>query len=134
MDFRVLGWISVALAVIASSPYWLKALNKWTFKTKDKRFLNLIKRLRPIHKAAGILLAAIALVHGWMALGGRIGLHTGFLAYLGFLLTIILGISFYSAKDRRAFKGHKVMALIGFLLIMLHLIRPWALGEWFGVW
>lgn len=53
MDFRVLGWISVALAVIASSPYWLKALNKWTFKTKDKRFLNLIKRLRPIHKAAG---------------------------------------------------------------------------------
>ncbi|MDD4080814.1 MAG: hypothetical protein PHP02_05315 [Eubacteriales bacterium] len=134
MNFRVLGWISVALAVIASSPYWLRALNKWTFKTRDKRFLNLIKHLRPIHKAAGILLAATALVHGWMALGGRITLHTGLLVYLGFLLTVILGIAFFYAKDRRAFKGHKVMALAGFLLFLLHLVRPWALGEWFGIW
>lgn len=134
IDFRVLGWVSVALAVIASSPYWLRTLNSWTFKTKDKRFFKLLKTLRPIHKAAGILLALVSLYHGYLALSQNIRLHTGLLVYLAFLLTALLGTAHFFKKDKRAFKGHKVMALVSFLLFGLHLLAPWALGQWFGIW
>ena len=134
MDFRVLGWISIVLVVIASSPYWLRKLNSWTFKTKDKRFIKLLKVLRPVHKAAGIALAAIALYHGWLALGGQIKLHTGLLVYLSFLLTAALGAVHFFKKDKRVFKGHKAMVVISFALFLLHLIAPWALGQWFGIW
>lgn len=134
MDFRLLGWISVGLAVISASPYWLRMLNKWTFKTKKKWFTKLLRTLRPIHKATGLLLAAVALVHGYLALNQQIKFHTGSLVYLGFLLTVLLGIAHFYKKDKRAFKGHKAMALVSFLFFLLHLIEPWALGKWFGIW
>lgn len=134
MDFRVLGWVSVALAVIASAPYWLRTLNSWTFKTRDKRFLKLLKTLRPIHKVAGLLLAVIALYHGYLALNQNIKLHTGLLVYIAFFLTALLGVIHYFKKDKRVFKGHKAMVVISFLLFILHLLAPWMLGQWFGVW
>ena len=134
MDFRVLGWVSVGLAVISASPYWLRMLNKWTFKTRQKWFIKLLRTLRPIHKVAGLLLAVVALVHGYLALNQQIKLHTGTFVYLGFLLTVLLGIAHYYKKDKQAFKGHKVMALASFLFFLLHLFEPWALGKWFGIW
>ena len=103
MDFRLLGWVSVALAVIASSPYWLRKLNSWTFKTKDKRFFRLLKFLRPVHKIAGIALAVISLYHGYLALGGRLRLHTGLLVYLCFLLIAFLGALHYFKKNMHVF-------------------------------
>ncbi len=101
---------------------------------QGQAFFNLLKRLRPIHKTAGILLALVAGVHGLMALNGRLTLHTGSLVYLGFLLTVLLGIRHHFKKDKRVFKGHKTMALISFLLFILHLVEPWALGKWFQIW
>lgn len=134
MDFRLLGWASIILAVIATSPWWLRKLNSLTFKTKDKRFLNLLKILRPIHKVAGILLALIAAYHGYLGLNGQIKWHTGSLLYLSFFLTAVLGVINYFKKDKRVFKGHKAMSLISMLLFLLHLLEPWALGKWFGIW
>lgn len=133
MDYRVLGWVSVTLAVLAASPYWLRMLNNWTFKTRDKRFINLLKVLRKVHKIAGLLLAAIALYHGYLALGRNLRLHTGLLVYLSFALTAGLGAIHLLVKDKRAFKGHKVMALVSFLLFLLHLLKPNALSAWFGI-
>lgn len=134
MDFRLLGWISLGLAIVSASPYWLRTLNKWTFKTKKKWFTNLLRELRKIHKITGLLLAVIALYHGYLALNNNIKLHTGTLVYAAFLLTVVLGVVHYFKKDKRAFKGHKVMALVSFMLFLLHLIEPWALGKWFGIW
>ena len=134
MDFRLLGWASIILAVIATSPWWLRKLNSLTFKTKDKRFTNLLKFLRKAHKVAGLLLAVVAIYHGWLALNGGLKLHTGTLVYLSFLLTVLLGIVHFYKKDKKAFKGHKVMALLSVLLFALHLLKPWALGQWFGLW
>lgn len=134
MDFRILGWLSAILALIATSPYWLRKLNSWTFKTKDKRFFAVLKFLRKAHKIAGLLLAAIAVYHGWLALNGRLRVHTGTLTYLSFLLTVLLGIAHFYTKDKRALKGHRVMVLVSVLMFALHLLKPWALGQWFGLW
>ena len=134
MIYSILGWVSLGLAVAASSPYWLRMLNNWTFKTKDKRFFSLLKFLRKLHKVLGLLLAAIAIAHGYLALSGQIRLHTGLLVYAGFIVTVILGIWHYRTKNKKVFKAHKAMVLVSFLLLLLHLIKPWALGQWLGIW
>jgi uncharacterized membrane protein AbrB (regulator of aidB expression) len=134
MLYAILGLVSLGLAVIVSSPYWLRTLNNWTFKTKNKRFFSLIKFLRKLHRPLGLLLAVIAIVHGYVALNGQIRLHTGLLVYIGFLLTAVLGGIHYKLKNKTVFKFHKAMALVSFLLLAVHLIFPWALGQLFGIY
>ena len=34
--YKILGYINLALVVIITAPYWLRTLNKWTIKTKDR--------------------------------------------------------------------------------------------------
>ncbi len=135
MNFRILGWVSLALLVIAASPFWLKTINKYTFKTKAPAFLKLLKSLRGIHKIAGGALAVIAIIHGWMALSGQIRLHTGLITYIAIGLTALLGLKHHFAKkkDMRIFKAHRLVALISAALFLVHLIRPWLLFELFGV-
>ena len=41
--YKTLGIISLILVIIITAPYWLRTLNSWTVKTKDKRFFNLLK-------------------------------------------------------------------------------------------
>ena len=134
MGFRALGWISMILAFIASSPYWLTRLNNWTFKSKDPRFFKFIKLMRKTHKWLGVLLVMVALIHGYLAY--RLNPHTGLLVFTGFFLTMILGLwhHFAKKKNRRVFKAHKTMVLISFLLLLTHLLWPGALGELFGIW
>ena len=129
---QVLGWISIILTVIVTAPYWLRKLNGWTVKTRDKRFLNLIKFLRKLHKPLGVALVAISLWHGLMALG-RLRLHTGLIAHVSFVITALLGISFWLLKDKRAFKGHKVMALVSVLLVLVHIFWRGAVYQLFGI-
>lgn len=130
--YKVLGYLSIALVVLLTSPYWLRKINSWTLKTKDKRFLNGIKFLRKLHKPLGIVLGIIALWHGYLA-WGALRLHTGVLAYAGFILTIGLGYLFYKKKDKRFFKGHKALALISIVLLIIHLLWPSALWTLFKI-
>ena len=44
--YKTLGTISLILVIIITAPYWLRTLNSWTVKTKDKRFFSLLKFLR----------------------------------------------------------------------------------------
>lgn len=130
--YQVLGWLNLALIVIVTAPYWLRTLNQWTVKTRDKRFLNCLKFLRRLHKPIGIAIAALALWHGFIA-WGSLRPHTGMLVYASFILTALLGAAHWRRKDKRAFKGHKVMALLSVLLMLLHLLWPSALYSLFGV-
>jgi hypothetical protein len=134
MNFRVLGYIMVALAVIASSPYWVARLNKWTFKTRDPRYIKLLKFLRNIHKPIGVLLLIGSLIHGYQAY--RLNPHTGFVVFLSFLAAVLLGGKHYSSKKKnpKVFKAHKIMVLVSFALLLIHLLWPSALGQLFGIW
>lgn len=129
---QILGWVAVALTALVTAPYWLRKLNGWTFKTRDKRFLNFIKFLRKLHKPAGILLVALTLWHGLLALG-TLRLHTGLIAHVAFVITGLLGIAFWLIKDKRAFQGHKVMALVSVMLVLVHIFWRGAVYQLFGV-
>ena len=129
---QAMGWIAVVLAVIVTAPWWLRKANALTFKSRDKRFLNLIKLLRKLHKPLGIALIALTLWHGLLALG-TLRLHTGLIAHVSFVITGLLGIAFWLLKDKRAFKGHKVMALVSVLLVLVHIFWRGAIYQLFGV-
>ena len=130
--YKILGYINLALVVIITAPYWLRTLNKWTIKTKDRRFLDTIKFLRKLHKPLGVVLAVIIAWHAIEALGS-IRLHTGLLAYISFLLTVIVGGVYYKKKGKLLFKVHKTLALVSVALVLIHLIWPNAVWQIFGV-
>ena len=134
MDYRTLGYITLALLIVVTAPYWLRTLNSWTVKTKDKRFLNFLKLLRRVHKPLGIVLAVVALWHGYeILLKYQFRLHTGVIAYAGFAVTAILGIIHWQRKNKQVFKVHKAMAAISVALVILHLLWPGAIMQLFGI-
>ncbi len=124
--YSVLGWLNVVVLAVILSPYVLGFLNRKFFKTKSKGFRDAMKFLRRLHKPLGVTLAILALVHGYLAMGG-FRLHTGSLLYLSIFITALLGGSFYRLKKRSLFTWHKRMALLSFLLLLLHLLYPSAL-------
>ena len=123
--YKILGIISLVLVILITAPYWLRKLNGWTFKTKDKRFLALLKFLRKLHKPMGLALVAIAMWHGYEIL--RLRPHTGLLAFIGFVVTACLGGAYFKTKNKKFFKAHKIMALVSVLLMAVHLLWPNAL-------
>ena len=131
--YKILGYINIALVVIITAPFWLRTLNKWTIKTKDKRFLNAIKFLRRLHKPLGVALAVIIAWHGYLALFGTIRLHTGLIAYIGFLLTVTVGGIYYRKKGKTLFKVHKALAFTSVVLVLIHLIWSNAIWQVFGI-
>lgn len=124
--YSILGWINVILLGVIVAPYVLNFLNKHIIKTKSSGFRNLVKILRRFHKPFGIIMAILAPVHGYMALGS-LRLHTGSLLYESIFITAVLGGSFYKLKKRKLFQWHKRMALVSFILLLLHLFYPSAL-------
>jgi hypothetical protein len=90
-----------------------------------------MKFLRPAHKVLGICFLAVTLVHGWLA-WGSLRIHTGTLAAIMLLVTVIFGALFYWKKKKILFKLHKTSALIMVLLILLHLFVPNAIYYLFG--
>ncbi len=131
--YKILGYINIALVVIITAPFWLRTLNKWTVKTKDKRFLDLIKFLRKLHKPLGIALALIVAWHAYLALFGTFRLHTGLLAYVSFLATVTVGGIYYRKKGKTLFKVHKTLAMVSVSLVLIHLLWPNAIWQIFGI-
>ena len=129
--YRILGILNVALLVVITSPYWLRRLGQLFFPKKKLASTRLMKALRAVHKPLGVCLLLIALAHGYLALGA-LRLHTGTLAGIMVLATVVLGILFYRKKKAVFFKWHKRAALLTALLTLLHLLVPNALYYLFG--
>jgi len=124
--YSVLGWLNVVILGVILSPFALNFLNRKFFKTQNRLFRDTVKFLRRLHKPFGVAIAVLALVHGYLAMGG-IRLHTGSLLYASIFVTALLGGSFYKLKKRSLFVWHKRMAFLSFLLLLLHLFYPSAL-------
>lgn len=124
--YSVLGWLNAGILVILLSPFLLNFLNNHLIKTKSKGFRHLVKLLRGFHKPLGVILAILAPIHGYMALGG-FRLHTGTFLYLSAFATAALGGSFYRLKKRTLFQWHKRMAAVTVVLLLIHIFFPSAL-------
>lgn len=126
-----LGWLNVVLLSLIVLPYILNLLNRKFIKTKNENFKKLIKFLKKLHKPLGVILAVIALVHGYLGLRA-IRLHTGTLLYVCMFSTVALGGAFFKFKKKQLFVWHKRMALLTVLLLLLHIFYPNALWYLFN--
>jgi len=130
--YEVLGWLNIGLIATMTAPYWLREINKRTFKYKGGVYAKCIKALRWIHKPLGFLIIILAPIHGYLALGG-LRLHTGSLVFAMLFFTGLLGLSFYFTKKKVLFKWHKAFALTIFIFLAIHLLFPSALYTLFKI-
>lgn len=126
--YEALGILNIILLVTIASPFILRLANKYILHTKAKWFSKLMKVLHTIHKPAGAALAVSILVHGYLALGG-LRLHTGTLAASSFLVTALLGLTFYLTKKPAVLKIHRVFLFVSVALLAIHLLFPWLFGR-----
>lgn len=124
MTYSNLAWINLIVIGVLLAPYILNFLNRKFFKTKNTTYKKVLKFARKIHKPLGVLIIILVPIHGYMALGILLRLHTGTLVYLSVLATAILGGSFYRFKKKRLFTWHKRMALVTVILFLIHFYFP----------
>ena len=124
MNYKFFGWLNVVLLVIQLIPYLLVLLNKQFLKTKNETYRNVIKGLRKYHKQTGALLLITGIIHGYLALGGVLRLHTGTILYLALMFAAIVGFGFYKKKQKQLLKVHRTMALLLVVLFLVHLLTP----------
>lgn len=124
---EILGFFNIFLVVVLASPFLLRLINKWFLHTKEKWYFSLLKLLHTIHKiAAGILVVSI-IAHGYLALGG-VRLHTGTVTGACFIVTAVLGLSYYLTKKPVLLKVHRVFLFVSVACLVVHLLFPFLLG------
>lgn len=124
--YQILGILNVVLFVGVTSPYWLRRINQWFFHGKNQGIIQGVKKLRKVHKPLGISLVVLSLIHGYLALGA-LRLHTGSLAWIMSIITVLFGVLFYKKKKAVYLLWHKRVALLTIILTVLHLLFPSAL-------
>ena len=127
MLYEFLGFVNLILLGILVTPYVLRKLNGWFFHTKSPAYFKVLKAFKAIHRPLALALLVVVVIHGWLALGS-LTLHTGTVAAAVFILTAVLGLSFYLLKKPNLLKTHRVFALLAVLLVAFHLLFPWALS------
>lgn len=123
--YSILGYISSLLLIILISPFILRTLNK-KFIGNNKKITEIVKKLKKIHKVAGALVAVIAIIHGYMAMGG-FRLHTGSILYISMIISIVFGILFAIKKKKQFLNLHKTFVFITIILWAVHILFPSAL-------
>lgn len=121
--YKILGIANIVLLALVTAPYWVRKMTGILFTKVKLGRTTLMKVLRTLHKPAGVGVLLITLIHGYLALGS-FRLHTGTLAGLSVVITVILGVVYSVKRTRALFKAHKLVALITVLLTLLHLIKP----------
>jgi len=124
--YGILGILSVYLFIIVMLPYLLRQINRLFFQGKNRVITKWRMRIRKLHKPAGFGLAALSLIHGYLALG-TIRLHTGTLAWATSIAAVILGVLFSVKKKAVYLVWHRRAALLAILFVALHLLLPGAL-------
>jgi len=114
-----LGWVNVAL--IASMGLILP-LRAQYLKTKDKKSLELLQRVRTFHPKVGVAIIMLGLVHGYMSLG-EIRFHTGTLIIM--VLTVMALLALGGPRWQPLKKSwraiHRNMGLALWFFIFLHI-------------
>ncbi|MDO5062298.1 MAG: hypothetical protein Q4D77_03920 [Peptostreptococcaceae bacterium] len=131
--YSALGYLSSALLGLLILPAVLRIANKKLLKN-DPNVKSVVRSLKKVHPLLGGLLAVIAIVHGYLALGG-LRLHTGSLVYGAILIAICFGGAF-SAKKKKVFLTlHKSFVLLALVMWSVHILFPSALYyllQWIG--
>ena len=118
----ILGFINVALLFLTIFLFLSKRINKYLFKNRSKLFQNFIKMSRNWHIYSAITLILMSLLHGYLALGGKIIFHSGYVLFISIIVASISGISFKILKNKNILQMHKTLTIIIILLLSWHIL------------
>lgn len=119
---KILGWINVFILMLTSFVYSGRTIDKLIFQGKNQTFKNFIKLSSNWHSYLAVLLITISALHGYLALGGMLYFHTGYLLSFTIILTGIIGILFKLQKKKQLFKLHKILAVLIIIFLIWHII------------
>lgn len=118
-----LGILNIILLSIIVGPFVMRLANKYLFDNKSKIFIKPSKYLRAVHKPAALLLIISISAHAYIAFG-TLRLHTGTIAAVSFVLTAVLGLTFYLTKKPPVLKIHRTFLFLSVFLLSVHLLMP----------
>ena len=128
--YIILGWVNVALVAVQLLPFIVRRLNKYFIKSSA--LTKQINKYRVLHRILGGLLLVGTIIHGVLALG-VLRLHTGTLLGAAAVLTVLIGAAFLVFKKKWLLALHRISALLVILMVLVHLIFPYAVYYIFGV-
>ncbi len=128
------AWLTVALAVWNFLLFLVRRVWKlWrkrqtaTEKKIQPRWLKiLLTVLQKSHPLTGLLMVVTGILHGYLALGQSLMMHTGLLLWIGIiaLLSIrLMGLVWKSFRKWRII--HIGLDFLFWGLLILHLTQPW---------
>lgn len=117
-----LGFVNVALLFLTIFLFLSKKINKYLFKGKSKLFQTFIQMSHKWHIYSATLLIIVSLIHGYLALGGRIIFHSGYVLFISILFASIGGMSFKILKNKNILRMHKLFTVIITLLLIWHIL------------
>lgn len=118
----ILGLVNVILAVIAGTLFGLRRINRYGFSNKNATIKRLLKPLSKAHPYIGMTLVATAFIHGMLALGTLVKLHTGPIAWVTLVLMMGLATLGKKYKFKPWLKIHRALALVFAITILVHIL------------
>jgi hypothetical protein len=117
-----LGFLTLFLLFLNVFLFFGKTINEYIFKGKSKLFKSFVQKSRNWHMYFAALLIIVAMIHGYIALGGRLIFHSGYVLFLSIVLAGIGGISFKLLKNKKILQTHKAFAVVSIVLLIWHII------------
>lgn len=116
------AWLAVVLAILLSIIYILRYIRK-----RESRYTLAIKKfnafLRRHHKAMGIALVVLGLIHGLVSSESVFTINIGTISWI---VSILLGINWLIRKKFSMQKGwmyyHRVLTLLFLVLVLWHVV------------
>jgi predicted heme/steroid binding protein len=118
----ILGIVNAILAIIGGALFSLRRINRYGFSNKNATIKRLLKPLSKAHPYIGTTLVITALIHGMLALGTLLKLHTGPVAWVVLVLMMGLATIGKRYKFRYWLKLHRGLAIVFVIMIILHIL------------
>ena len=116
-----LGWVNIALVIIAGLLFMLRRMNKLIYTNKNATLKKIVKFLSRIHPYIGITLLITAYIHGELALGTIFKVHTGSLAWTIIFIMMLIALIGKRFRIKYWLKLHRTLAILLMFSVLLHL-------------
>jgi hypothetical protein len=122
--YKILGYVNLSILMFNISPFVLRIITQHILKSRSPDVWKIIRILKKVHKITGITLLVTGFIHGFIALGYRFYIHTGYLLWFS-VVTLFLIYAFRKFMKRSWIKVHRTVAVVALALLVVHLVYPW---------
>jgi hypothetical protein len=125
---EALGNLDILLAFLAVALYLSRRINKYAYTNRNAMLKKVSLKLSKFHPYIGIGLVVTALVHGQLALGTLLKVHTGPVILYLLVLTMLVALVGKQYRLKYWLEIHRILAILIAIAIFVHLVARNILG------